>query len=273
VKRITLGLYYPVRSPLHSLDGRFKILSALIFMVTVFLCRSAASFAFLLAFTLSLVALSRVPLGVILKSVRMITFIVVFTFLLNLLFTVGPDEPLVSFWIFRIYEKGLLNAVYIALRIMCLVVGTSLLISYTTTPIDITHSLESLLSPLARLRVPVHDFAMMMFIALRFIPTLGDDTDRIMTAQMSRGVDFRSGSPIKRIKSLIPILVPLFVSSFRRADELSTAMECRCYHGGEGRTSMKVYRIAASDVVMLAVMILSAAAAVALNILLPEYSI
>ncbi len=272
MNRITLGQYYPTSSVLHRLDGRFKIVIALIFMVMTFLCKSAASFVFLVLFTLFMVAISRVPISIILRSIKMILFILAFTFVLNLFFTAGSGEPLATFWIFKIYTKGILMAVFMSVRILCLVIGTSLFISYTTTPIDITHSLESLLSPLGKIGIPIHSFAMMMFIALRFIPTLSDDTDKIMTAQKSRGVDFSSGSPVKRIKSLVPILVPLFVSSFRRADELATAMECRCYHGGEGRTSMKVSKVKLSDCVMLSVMILACASIVLLNIYLPQYS-
>ena len=260
MNRISLGQYYPASSVLHKLDGRFKIVIALLFMILTFLCKSASSFIFLVLFTLALVLISKVPLSVILKSLKMILFILAFTFVLNLFFTSGAGEPLVSFWIFKIYLRGILMALFMTSRILCLVIGTSLFISYTTTPIDITHSLESLLSPLNRIGIPVHSFAMMMFIALRFIPTLADDTDKIMTAQKSRGVDFNSGSPVRRIKSLVPILVPLFVSSFRRADELAVAMESRCYHGGEGRTRMNELHYATNDYVALFLGILLLAA-------------
>lgn len=265
MKRITLGQYYPGSSPLHRMDGRFRLVCVLLYMISTFLCKSLMSFLLLVLFTLTIIFVSRVPLGTVLKSVRMIIYILLITFVINVLFTSGDGEPLFSFWIIRPYKEGIWKAALMAVRILCLVSGSGVLISYTATPIDITHSLESLLSPLKKLHVPVHDFSMMMFIALRFIPTLSDDADKIMTAQMSRGVDFTTGSLFKRIKALVPILVPLFVSSFRRADELATAMECRCYHGGDGRTSMKVYSVHASDVIILILFIAAGAGMVLLN--------
>ena len=271
MKRISIGQFYPAKSPIHSLDGRFRILCTLCFMISTFLCKSLASFVFLVLFTVLLVCVSRVPLGIVLRSIRMIIYILTITFFINVLFTAGDGEPFFSWWIIKLYADGLWKAAFMAVRILCLVTGSGLLISYTATPIDITHSLESLLSPLKKIGVPVHDFSMMMFIALRFIPTLSDDADKIMTAQMSRGVDFTTGSLFKRIKSLVPILVPLFVSAFRRADELATAMECRCYHGGEGRTSMKTYTLHVSDIVCLCVFIAAGAGVVFLNVIPTGY--
>lgn len=265
MKRITLGQYYPARSLIHSLDGRFRIICVLVFMISTFLCKSLLSFMFLVLFTLALTFISRVPLGIVLKSVKMILYILAITFIINVFFTSGEGSPIFSWWIITLYADGIWKASFMAVRILCLVTGSSVLISYTATPIDITHSLESLLSPLKKIGVPVHDFSMMMFIALRFIPTLSDDADKIMTAQMSRGVDFTTGSIFRRIKSLVPILVPLFVSAFRRADELATAMECRCYHGGNGRTGMKTYTVTVKDVLCLVAFVLAGVGICLLN--------
>ena len=255
MKNITLGQYYPTGSVIHRLDGRIKLILAIMHIVSAFLCKSLASFAFLFLGTVVIILLSKIPLGVILRSVKTIVYIIIITFVLNMFFTVGEGEPLFSVWIFTLYVEGVWNAAFMALRILALILGTSLFISYTTTPIQLTDSIESLLSPLKKLKIPVHDFAMMMSIALRFIPTLSDETDRIMTAQKARGTDFTSGSLVKRAKALIPVLVPLFVSAFRRADELATAMECRCYHGGEGRTKMTVPHLCATDFVALLLMV------------------
>ena len=267
--KIALGQYYPADSPVHRADGRIKIICAVLYMVAAFICKSDVSFIVLTAFTLVLVAVSRVPLRVIMRSLRMIIFILIITFFLNMLLYRGDEEPLLSWWKIKIYKEGIRRALTMALRLVDLITATSLLISYTTTPVDITHSLESVLSPLKLLRVPVHYFSMMMFIALRFIPTLAEDTDRIITAQKSRGADFATGSIVSRIRSLIPVLVPLFVSSFRRADELADAMECRCYHGDSGRTRMNVSVIRASDILMLILFMLLCGAAVAANLLIP----
>ena len=265
MRSITLGQYYPTGSVIHSIDGRMRIILLLLFIVASFVCSGPLSFALLASFTLGLVFLSKVPLKTVLRSVWTIIFILVFTFVINVFFTTGKSEPLFSFWIFTLYREGIFRALFMALRVLSLVIGTSILISYTASPIEITHSLEALLKPLEKIRIPVHSFSMMMFIALRFIPTLSDDTDRIMTAQRARGVDFSKGSLFSRVRSLISVMVPLFVSSFRRADELATAMECRCYHGGEGRTSMRVMRLHASDFVALGIFILFGAAVIALN--------
>ncbi|MBR3964081.1 MAG: energy-coupling factor transporter transmembrane protein EcfT [Clostridia bacterium] len=265
MKNISLGQYYPTGSVIHRLDGRVKIILAVIHIIATFLCESLASFACLFVGTLVLVLMTRIPLGVVLRSVRAIVYILIITFILNAFFTVGEGEPLFSVWIFTLYIEGIWNAAFMALRILSLILGTSIFISYTTTPIQLTDSIESLLSPLKKLKLPVHDFAMMMSIALRFIPTISDETDRIMTAQKARGADFTTGSLIKRAKALIPVLVPLFVSAFRRADELATAMECRCYHGGEGRTKMTVPHLCARDIAAVGLMLAFGAALVLLN--------
>lgn len=265
MKNIAFGQYYPTNSPIHRLDGRTKILLAIIFIVIAFFCRSLMSFAFLLLLTFATVLLTRIPFSVIMRSLRAIVFILIFTFAINMFFTVGDGTPIFSWWIFTLYAEGIWNAAFIAVRILCLILGSTIFISYTTTPIELTHSIESLLSPLKKTKIPVHDFAMMMSIVLRFIPALSEETDKIMTAQKARGADFTTGSVIARAKALIPVLIPLFVSAFRRSDELATAMECRCYHGGNGRTKMNVSHMKATDFVALSVAVVSSAALILLN--------
>ncbi|MBP5269663.1 MAG: energy-coupling factor transporter transmembrane protein EcfT, partial [Clostridia bacterium] len=267
--KIALGQYYPANSPIHRADGRIKIVCSVIYMVAAFLCASDLSFVWLTAATVLLVAVSRVPLRVILRSIRMIIFILVLTFVLNAFLFRGEGEPLFSFWKITLYKDGIRHALKMALRLVDLITATSLIISYTTTPVDITHSLESVLSPLKLIKIPVHYFSMMMFIALRFIPTLAEDTDRIITAQKSRGADFTEGSLLSRIKSLVPVLIPLFLSSFRRAEELADAMECRCYHGDSGRTRMNKSVIRTPDIILLFCFVLLSGGVVALNLVFP----
>ena len=248
MKNITLGQYYPADSYLHRADPRAKLIMAFIFIISIFFCKSLLGFSAMLLSVFVLILVSRVPMRTIFKSVRPILFILGFTMLINVFWTKG--ETLLFEWKFiRIYVEGLYNAIFMMVRIASLVVATSVLITYTTTPIALIDALEALLRPLAKIKVPVHDFAMMMTIALRFIPTLMDETEKIMAAQKARGADFSNGSLIKRVKALIPILVPLFASSFRRADELATAMECRCYRGGDGRTKLHVLKYRYSDVI------------------------
>ena len=236
LKDITLGQYFPGDTVVHRLDPRTKLLLVIVYIVALFLCKWFVSYAVALAFLVTAVALSRIRLKALFKGLKPLIIIIVFTALLNLFYSEG--RVLVQFWIFKITYEGIQNAFFLVLRIMMLVMGTFLL-TYTTSPIALTDGLESLLSPLKKIRFPVHELAMMMSIALRFIPTLIEETDKIMNAQKARGADFENGSIIDRAKALVPVLVPLFISAFRRADELATAMECRCYQGGEGRTKMK----------------------------------
>ena len=238
ISDITLGQFFPGRSPIHRLDPRTKIILATLFIVAVFVANNPISFLLLLATTVILIAISRISFKVILKSIKPIVFILIFTAILNILMTKGAGEPLLSFWIISIYTEGIARAVMMALRVIILIVGSSILLTYTTSPISLTDGLESLLSPLKVVKLPVHTFAMMMSIALRFIPTLVEETEKIMNAQKSRGADFTTGSLAQRAKALIPLLVPLFVSSFKRAEELATAMECRCYRGDKNRTKL-----------------------------------
>lgn len=254
MKSISLGQFYPANSIIHKLDGRTKILLSIIYIVAVFFCKSFASFSFLLIISLLLVFLSKIPFKIVLKSLRAILFILIFTFIINVFLTKSDTDPLINWWIFKIYLEGIWNALFIAVRILCLILVSSVLISFTTTPIQLTYAIESLLSPLKKIKVPVHDFAMMMSIVLRFIPALSEETEKIMTAQKARGADFTSGSLLSRARALIPVLIPLFVSAFRRSDELATAMECRCYYGGEGRTRMTVTKMHAKDYIALLIM-------------------
>lgn len=255
MKTITLGQYYPISSPLHRLDARMKVILAVLYIVCTFLCKNVLAFAALAVSAFLLILLSRIPLRTVFRGVKPILFILCFTALLNLFFTKGESEPLVSFWRLSIYVEGIYGALFMLLRIVVLILGTSLLLTYTTTPIALTDAIEGLLSPLRVLHVPVHEFAMMMTIALRFIPLLSEETGKIMNAQKARGVDFSEGGLVKKAKALVPILIPLFVSSFRRAEELATAMECRCYRGGEGRTRMTVPHLHARDAVALLLML------------------
>lgn len=238
ISDITLGQYFPGFSVLHKLDPRTKLILAALFIVTVFLANNPFAFLVLFALSFVLVLVSRISFKVILKGLKPVIFILIFTAFLNVFLTKGKGEPLVDWGFLKIFEEGIVRAVFMAIRVIILIMGSSLLLTYTTSPISLTDGLESLLSPLKKIKVPVHSFAMMMSIALRFIPTLVEETDKIMNAQKSRGADFSSGGLIKRAKALIPILVPLFISAFKRADELAIAMECRCYRGDYKRTKM-----------------------------------
>ena len=241
MKDITIGQYYQTESPLHRLDPRVKITGTFIFIVTLFVAKNVTSYAVATAFLIAVILLSRVPFSFIVRGMKAVVIILLITVVFNLFLT--PGIPLVSFWRFRITGEGLKTAAYTAVRLTYLIIGSSIM-TLTTTPNNLTDGLESLMKPLKLFRVPVHEIAMMMSIALRFIPILMEETDKIMKAQLSRGADFESGGIIKRSRALIPLLVPLFVSAFRRANDLAMAMEARCYHGGEGRTKMKplVYR-------------------------------
>ena len=238
ISDITLGQFFPGVSAIHRLDPRTKIILSILFIVGVFLADTVVAFIFLTLSTVLLVVASKISFRVILKGIKPIIYILIFTALINIFLTKGSGEPLVSFWVINIYTEGLVRAFFMAYRVVILIIGTSTLLTYTTSPISLTDGIESLLRPLKLLHVPVHLFAMMMTIALRFIPTLVEETEKIMNAQKSRGADFSTGGPIKRAKALIPILIPLFVSAFKRAEELATAMECRCYRGDDNRTKL-----------------------------------
>ena len=261
---ITFGQYCEGKSILHRLDPRAKIIASLLYIVVIFLAKNLLSFALLVASAVLLVALSGISPRIVIKSMKPLAVVIAFTVIINIFWMQG--ETLLFEWAFiHIYAEGLLNALMIALRILILLVGTSIFMTYTTTPIALTDGLEQLLAPLAKLRMPVHEFSMMMTIALRFIPTLVEETQKIMNAQKARGADFSTGSLVQRAKALVPILVPLFISAFRRADELATAMECRCYTGGAGRTRMNVLQAGAKDVLVCLLVIALGAAVLLMN--------
>ena len=263
---ISFGQYYPARSLLHRLDPRIKIILTLLYIICSFMCKNIISYALLLFSAIILVIIGRVPIRIILKGLKGVLFILLFTAVLNIFWTTG--DSLLWHWKFiSIYAEGLYAALFIMIRISVLIIGTGMLLTYTTTPIALTNAIEDLLSPLKKLHVPVHSFAMMMTIALRFIPTLSEECERIMTAQKARGADFSSGGLIQRAKALIPVLIPLFVSAFNRAGDLATAMECRCYNGGEGRTRMNVRHLRFVDFIPLIVIIAFGAGLITLNIL------
>ena len=251
LKDITIGQHFPGNSPVHRCDPRLKILLVIAYIVILFTVTNFLGLALSILLLAGLYLMAHIPLKLILKSLKPIMPIVVFTAVLNLFFMGGEGEPLVSFWVFRIYKEGVAYAIFMAVRIVALIAGTSLL-TYTTSPIVLTDAIERLLRPFAKLHMPVHELAMMMTIALRFIPTLIEETDKIMNAQKARGAMLDSGSLSDRVKAMVPILIPLFISAFRRADELAMAMECRCYRGGDGRTRLKVLRFAGHDWLALA---------------------
>ena len=251
MKNIALGQYYPAQSPLHKTDPRIKLILAILYIVTAFLCKNLLGFGILVASAVLLIIMSRIPLKTVIRSLRLVAFVLILTVAINIFMTKEADAaPLYSFWIFEIYIRGVYSALFIAIRILCMIVATCMLLTYTTTPIALTDALERLLAPLRYIKLPVHEFSMMMSIALRFIPTIMEEAEKIMAAQKARGAGFTEGSLIKRIKSLIPILIPLFASVFRRAFELATAMTCRCYRGGEGRTRMSKMRLRVWDIVV-----------------------
>ena len=249
LKDITLGQYFPGTSLAHRLDPRTKLLLTVIYIVALFCAKSFFSYLLIALVLFTGIKVSGVAPKALVRGLKPILFIICFTAVLNLFYT--PGETLASFWIFKITKEGIFTAFFMVLRITMLIMGTFLL-TYTTSPIALTDGMEALLGPLKRVRVPVHELAMMMSIALRFIPTLIEETDKIMSAQKARGADFETGSLFQRARAMVPLLVPLFISAFRRADELAVAMECRCYHGGEGRTKLHVLRYKPRDYLVLA---------------------
>ena len=263
LKDITLGQFFPGNTFVHRLDPRTKLIAVVLYIVAIFLSPGWVSGGLMVAVLCLCVGVSRIPPKALFKGLKPLLFIVVLTGFLNLFYTEG--RVLAEWWIFRITYEGVKRAVLMVLRIMLLVSGTFLL-TYTTSPLAITDGLERLFNPFKKLGLPVHELSMMMSIALRFIPTLLEETDKIMSAQKARGADFETGSLLQRAKALLPVLVPLFVSAFRRADELATAMECRCYQGGQGRTRMKVLHMQGIDAVALAFFVLVLAAAIALRV-------
>ena len=245
LKDITLGQFFPGSSIVHRLDPRTKLIALIVYIIALFSAGSWVSYGVMLAFLVTCIAISGIPVKAFVHGMKPLVLILIFTGILNLFFTTG-ETVLVQVWKIAITLEGVMRAVFMVGRILMLISGTFLL-TYTTSPISLTDGLESLLSPLKKLHMPVHELSMMMCIALRFIPTLIEETDKIICAQKARGADFETGRIMQRVKALAPILVPLFISAFRRADELATAMECRCYHGGDGRTKMKLLRLKRFD--------------------------
>lgn len=254
IRDITIGQYYPANSIVHRLDPRVKIMCTLFYLISLFLFKSVLGYALCTVFLFAVIRLSKVPFKFITKGLKPIIVLLMITVLFNLFLT-NQGNVLVFFWIFKITDEGLRTAVYMAIRLIYLIVGSSLM-TLTTTPNELTDGIEKLLKPFNKIKVPVHEIAMMMSIALRFIPILLEETDKIMKAQIARGADLESGNIIQKAKNMIPILVPLFVSAFRRANDLAMAMEARCYQGGEGRTKMKPLVYQKRDYITYAVTIL-----------------
>ena len=263
IKDITIGQYFPGNSVIHKLDPRVKLVLDILYLVILFTAQSFTGVLLAALFIVVCYMLARIKFVMILKSVKPIVPLMLFTAVLNILFIKG-EEPIFSWWLITIFPEGVEMAFFMLMRVLTLIVGMSLL-TYTTSPIMLTDAIEQLLSPLKKVRFPVHELSMMMTIALRFIPTLVEETDKIMSAQKARGAEMDSGGLLKKAKSLVPVLIPLFVSAFKRANELATAMECRCYHGGEGRTRLKTLKTAARDYVAIVIMLVLLAAVIVIN--------
>lgn len=264
-KDITIGQYYPTGSYVHELDPRTKILVTFALIAGLFIINTFVPYAYIIAFILGVVYISKIPLGYVLKGLKPLRILIIFTFIINVFMSQG--DIIWSFGPLNATREGIYKALFMAIRLMLLVVGTSIL-TLTTSPISLTDGIEQLLNPLKKIGVPAHELAMMMTIALRFIPTLLEETDKIMKAQMARGADFESGNIISRAKGLVPLLVPLFISAFRRADELAMAMEARCYRGGENRTKMKELKMDGRDIIALTVTVFLLAVLLAHRIIL-----
>ena len=265
LKDITIGQFFPGKSIVHKLDPRMKIILTALYIALLFTASNLYGLLVGVVFLIIVIPVSQIPMKMVLKGLKPIIPIFIFTTVLNLFFITG-GEILVHWWIFKITSNGIQTTVFMIIRIICLIAGTSLL-TYTTSPITLTDAIERLLSPLKKIKVPVHELAMMMTIALRFIPTLIEETDKIMAAQKARGADIESGGLMKRAKALIPILIPLFVSAFRRAEELALAMECRCYHGGEGRTRLKQLKTALRDYIAFVITLIFLGLVITANII------
>ncbi len=263
LKDITIGQYFPGTSVIHRLDPRMKIVLTIVYVVLLFLVENLAGFVLSVVFVLAAYLIARIPVKMIAKSIKPILPILLFTMLLNLFFVRGT--VIWQWGVLEITREGVRLSVLMVIRILCLIAGTSLL-TYTTSPMTLTDGIERLLKPLGKVHFPVHELAMMMTIALRFIPTLVEETEKIMAAQKARGADMETGSLIHRAKALVPILIPLFLSAFRRAEELALAMECRCYHGGKGRTRMKQMHLAPRDLWALLLTAAALAAVIVCNI-------
>lgn len=266
IRDITLGQYYPADSVLHKLDPRVKLVATITFLVALFLINNWVGYVVATLFLVSMIKLSKVPFKFMVRGLKAVIMILMITVVFNLFLTPG-ERVLVQIWKLKITDTGLRTAVFMAIRLIYLIIGSSIM-TLTTTPNDLTDGLESLMGPLKKLHVPVHEVAMMMSIALRFIPILLEETDKIMKAQIARGADFESGNIIQKAKNMVPLLVPLFISAFRRANDLAMAMEARCYHGGEGRTKMKPLVYARRDYMAYGVVLVFLAAIILVRIVL-----
>ena len=270
LRDITIGQHFPGNSLVHRFDPRLKLVLTVAYIVLLFAASNPLGLTLSILFLGVMYKVAKIPVKMIGKSLKPILPIVLFTAVLNLFFVSGDGDPLVHFWFLSIYAEGVRYAVLMAVRVMALIAGTSLL-TYTTSPIVLTDAIEQLLKPLGKLHFPVHELAMMMSIALRFIPTLIEETDKIMNAQKARGAQLDTGKMTDRVKALVPVLIPLFISAFRRADERAMAMECRCYRGGTGRTRLKVLRCEKQDYIDLAVCIACFAVILASRLVFPNY--
>lgn len=262
IRDITIGQYYPANSILHRLDPRVKLIGTLVFIVSLFLFDTFIGYVLAGLFLFSVIKLSKVPFKFIIKGLKAVVILLIFTLIFNVFLT--PGEPIFTLGFIKITKEGLRTAAFMGIRLVFLILGSSLM-TFTTTPNQLTDGLENLLGPLKKIHVPVHEVAMMMSIALRFIPILLEETDKIMKAQQARGADFESGKLIQRAKAMIPILVPLFISAFRRASDLAMAMEARCYRGGEGRTKMKPLKYRRRDYLTLLVLVVYISGIIVIN--------
>lgn len=264
IRDITIGQYYPADSILHRLDPRVKFIGTMVYIVSLFIFKSWGYVLGASALA-GIIVLSKVPFKFMVKGLKAILFLLIFTMLCNAIFT--PGEVVFQVWIIKVTKEGLFLAGRMGIRLTFLIMGSSVM-TLTTTPNQLTDALESLMRPLNKIRVPVHEIAMMMSIALRFIPILLEETDKIMKAQIARGADFETGNLIKKVKNMVPLLVPLFISAFRRANDLALAMEARCYHGGEGRTQMKPLKYVGRDWVAYGILILYLGISIAIRVVL-----
>ena len=266
---ITIGQYYPSGSVLHRLDPRVKLLGVLVYVAMLFVVNNIWGLIFPAAILAVLIIISKVPLSYILRGMKMLVFLIIFAVFFNLFFTEG-EHMIWKWWIFKFSYEGILKAVFFTVRLMFVVVGASML-TYTTTPTTLTNGMEKVMSPLRVIHFPAHEIAMMMSIALRFIPILSEEVNKIIKAQLARGADFESGGIIKKAKGMIPILIPLFVSAFRRASDLATAMESRCYHGGDGRTKMYPLKYVTADKVSYILILVVLLVTIAMRVLMDRF--
>ncbi len=274
LKDITLGQYFPGNSFLHRMDPRMKLILCVAYIVLLFVAKGVTSFALIVLFTAGIILVSGIQFRTIFKSLKPLIFILIFTTILNLFWNAGENGTvLLKLGRLTIYLEGVIRALLMSLRIILLMAGSTVILMYTTSPISLTDAIEQLFAPLNKIKIPVHTFAMMMTMALRFIPTLLEETQKIINAQKARGADFESGNLIARAKALVPILIPLFISQFRRAEELATAMECRSYRGGEGRTRMTILHFSGRDYIAAGAVIVLFAGILLLNHFFPFYSI